>query len=936
MRLLTYMQKLQVLTKTRVRTAVVGGVLIGAAVAAGFGYAAYQQIENKRTAPQSAEKTRAPATVDVSKLKRDLQRANARLLAFQQSLERAKEKDRPRILKQILETAKKRKSTMVTFMKLDPQGANNLAFPADLRTKLPAAVQEWIEEYKEIEGELEMSQFDNFKNGQNFGQQFLRDDTKLKTRLFMAELPPSASSGARVSVKGIFLKDVGLALQDKSPKVLAVSAPETLGEQDLRIILVKLGTQQDDDVEVMSQTVEVVKNWVFGNTPETADSSLKYTYETSSAGKSTLPADSNILLGYWDPTEITAEDVLALGGDIDVSDVVQEFIDMYDPLVNWQGTDIILIPAFTTLPVGGVNLSSIEATLGATIGKSEFSSADGSFQAAVVLTQIYPDQSWPMKMNEIMHGLGHGLGGLRHAELRICPNGVAPELEGDSNGACTFNEYGDPDDIMGLSLSTWDYSSAYKERLNWLNPAQSLTVTGNGVYQLEARGVVSSALKQLKIPLEGGGFYSLEYRNPTGLDVMMGGSSKDAALIHYVPLGANKISRLGSFVNEPPPVKINPGLPFRDPYRGITVGMVEKVLNQIKLAVIQEPLPSPLDFSISGLETELHPFYAESKINVSGPAELFPFTTLNFEFLKADGSVRATCPLHLGFWPGSAGQTTVQRTMTYPNPLCPESWENAPSFYVADIINTVRVTVDTDHLLSETNELNNIVQQVVAKPDIAIEEVEVEASATDYTFHITVKNQGQRPTFLDSQSYAVRAALNKVTNSGSQYLVASGYITEILDPGESKEIVILEPYTDYFSDIAALLLHVSTPADADESNNDQWITLPKPDLQIESLGTSLPGELNWTQTARVVNQGGMSTGSAFEVEFRRILDNGSPVVDGVVSVGPLDPGAYTDVLGPTLTIQQLSEAAWLRVWADSGEAIVESSENNNTKKIPAP
>lgn len=925
---MAYMQKFQVLTKTRVRTAVAGSILVGAAVAAAFGYAAYQQIDIKSGASRTAKEERAPAIVDASKLKRDLQSANAKIVSLHQTWQRAKEKDRARVLKQILDIAKKRKNTMAALMPVDPQGANNLALASDFRAKLPTEAQEWLEVYKEIEGELDIFHADNFKQGQSYEQYFLRDDAKMTTLLFMADPEFDALSGDRIFATGIFFSDIGLALKDKNPKVLAASPPETLGDQRTIVALVRLSGGPGPENYPNAQSV--YQEAIFGQhnasiSPATAFSaampSLRRFIEDISSGKATMSGSVMdwISISASDPTELDS--------------IAQKVINALDDQVDWSTIDRLLmlysIDSDDLYDFGG----------NSELGKKTFYSNDGAARLSPSATVI--DNS----MNIIIHEFGHGLG-LRHAAAWRCPQGVGPDLTVlNQDGICDTPTYGDKRDTMGEGVI--GFSTAHREKLGWFEPGWSATVADRGEYTLKAKDLNGTGIKQIKVPLGDQGFYSIEF--DTGFLPIF---YEEFAEYKY---GGNIFVRLVSpksrsgrdtfqlqYISEDDSTNIQEVVvdvkkPFHDLYRNIHIGVNEALGTERQVVVLNNVIFPQFDLSALTVNSELT---ADGEIitqaTISGPAYWIDLGNLHFQYLDEGSNILAECRRAIGVFetPTAGDIITIDRTITTPRPLCDLSNSQRAK------VSAVRVWVDIDQLFPETNEFNNMAQAPVPKPDLVITDLQIALTATDYVFTVIIQNNGNAPTVNLSGERTYQIRLRKFKEDGTDSSLLWREYTDTIMPGASAQVVITEPRADYeasLQEAVAIIAEVETRIESNTMNNTFYKEMPKPDLQVSNLTISQSQDGSWIQTARVVNQGGVSIALPFEVEFRRIMSSSAYVVDGIVSVTTLlEAGAFVDVQGPTLTAAQVEEAAWLRAWADSGNVILESSENNNTKKIPAP
>ena len=396
----------------------------------------------------------------------------------------------------MIAVAMQRQELLAGLLERDPGAVLALALPAEVRERLPVAVQAKIERPVEVEGELTVLYEDG---GNRTALRHYLEANGGRRSLHFAEEPPDLRTGDRVLVRGMEVPvwsgaassavvayccggDGLLALAGGSgggPKKGdgdADGSPPATGATGERRVLTILVNFEDDPLELFSPSA--AREIVFGTTNDfLVESSYEQLWLTGDvAGWFTLPLPS------------TECDLFAIASHARSAASAAGFDPTaYDHLVY-------------SFPRGACNGLGV-----GTVGGN-------------------PSQAWiidGLDLKVLSHELGHNLG-LYHARALDCGTSV---LGSD----CTVFEYGDRFDTMG-NVTAGHYHAFHKDLLGWFAAAGAPSVTEvgtDGVYTLEPlemAGTGPAALAILKAPASADAaetWYYVEYRRPLGFDAFL-------------------------------------------------------------------------------------------------------------------------------------------------------------------------------------------------------------------------------------------------------------------------------------------------------------------------------------------------------------------------------------------------------------------------------
>ena len=468
--------------------------------------------------------------------------------------------------------ALERKWAFVQTMRANPEEALNYLLPGEQREKLSKRTTGCIEEPVTVEGTLEVETFDFFEDNLSITNYSLVADDGSRYILHPARnLKDPLESRTKVKIKGYkvdqeILFDGSASFAQPSSEGTGIEVleqpgnPPVLGEDKVAVILVNF---QNTPLPA-SPTRDEERNFV--------NSSVTNYYTENSYGKVHVTGDA---FGWY---------TLALNQSCDTAAVWNEAVRVADNDIYYPsyGRIVVIAPFGPSCGWAGMGM----------IGKSSWTSSDGSFIAS--RTEIIVTSARSLYV--FAHEIGHNFG-VHHATFLNC--GIESMA-----GSCTIEEYGDRYDIMG-SPNTFHFNAAFKEYVGWLDSSQIKLIEQMSAFVIEPLETISSGIKALKIKINqtATGYLYIEYRQPIGFDQLTNQPPDlnvyNGALLHTL-VYANKTGLIDPtpiFDDNLSTISLLPGSTFIEPTTGARI-MVNSVFPQ-GLWVLIDPgiLPTPIPTS---------------------------------------------------------------------------------------------------------------------------------------------------------------------------------------------------------------------------------------------------------------------------------------------------------------------------------------------------
>lgn len=415
-----------------------------------------------------------------------LKTLTASLLENSNRYENATPENRDLILEELISIAEERKQILESMIENNTAAVFENSLSKDKRDNLPNDVKPLVEEQVLLEGKLDHLHSDDFANNISKHYYFMTISED-QVSLHFEGTPPDILSGSIVKVQGIKIGlHVAVPNQGNSFEVISASEPVAITQRKTAVILFNF---QDNPVQ--PYTKDHAKSVTF-----TATNSHNAYYQQISFGKLGVQ-------GYLDST-----------GDV---------FGWYTVPINSNNCPYSSASssARTLAANDGFNINNYDNVIYA------FPSTPGC--PGWGWAYISGKEAWVQgtySIRVVTHEEGHNYG-VHHASSYSCKLAGVPSIIGDS---CTLSEYGDPFDVMGGATS-YHMNNFHKGRLNWLDAANTITVTSDGTYTVAPIEQSSAGIQSLRIPrnLDSNGnildYYYLEFRQPYGFDSFSSTSS---------------------------------------------------------------------------------------------------------------------------------------------------------------------------------------------------------------------------------------------------------------------------------------------------------------------------------------------------------------------------------------------------------------------------
>ena len=412
-----------------------------------------------------------------------------RMLKLFQKAQTADPTLRSSLINELQSLATSRRELMLELTRQDPNQVLQVALPEQILSSLPTELRSYFEQYVEVEGELEVLFEDS--EGASRVHHFLNSNGKKVEIYFRGNDSEAFVNGQTLRVRGV---EVGEALVvDGSESTQTTTSTSniqsaqattpvsaTFGVQNVLLILVNF-----QDKATYPYTTTDAQNALSSTSAYYAEASYQQTSLNGTvAGWYTIPVSYTTC----NTSSIaTYAKQAAQAAGYNLSNYNRFVYAFPDAACDWAGWG--------------------------TIGGN-------------------PSQAWingKLDRGILSHELGHNFG-LYHSRYLNCN----PNIIGTIGSGCSYADYGDSVDVMGIIAKGGHFNAYQKSRLGWLNYDISppiVTVSTSGTYSIDAYETSNSNPKALKIlkstdtTTGAKTWYWVEVRRPIGFDGFVSGNS---------------------------------------------------------------------------------------------------------------------------------------------------------------------------------------------------------------------------------------------------------------------------------------------------------------------------------------------------------------------------------------------------------------------------